>query len=91
LDTQSREKTPIIYKDFPYVNGQLFTEPHQPIKFNKKARKLILECGELLEWSKINPDIFGSMIQAVATEDNRSHLGMHYTSVTNIMKVINPL
>lgn len=91
LDTQSREETPIIYKDFPYVNGQLFTEPHQPIKFNKKARKLILECGELLEWSKINPDIFGSMIQAVATEDSRSHLGMHYTSVTNIMKVINPL
>ncbi|MGF2088280.1 class I SAM-dependent DNA methyltransferase [Enterococcus casseliflavus] len=91
LDTQPREETPTIYKDFPYVNGQLFTEPHQPIKFNKKARKLILECGELLEWSKINPDIFGSMIQAVATEDNRSHLGMHYTSVPNIMKVINPL
>ncbi|EGO6685349.1 class I SAM-dependent DNA methyltransferase [Enterococcus faecium] len=91
LDTQSREETPIIYKDFPYVNGQLFTEPHQPIKFNRKARKLILECGELLEWSKINPDIFGSMIQAVATEDSRSHLGMHYTSVSNIMKVINPL
>lgn len=91
LDTQSREETPTIYKDFPYVNGQLFTELHQPIKFNKKARKLILECGELLEWSKINPDIFGSMIQAVATEDNRSHLGMHYTSVPNIMKVINPL
>lgn len=91
LDTQPREEMPTIYKDFPYVNGQLFTEPHQPIKFNKKARKLILECGELLDWSKINPDIFGSMIQAVATEDNRSHLGMHYTSVPNIMKVINPL
>lgn len=91
LDLPSRDDVDTIYKGFPYVNGQLFREPHKPINFNYNARKLMVECGELLEWSKINPDIFGSMIQAVATEDNRSHLGMHYTSVPNIMKVINPL
>lgn len=91
LDIPSRENVDTIYKNFPYVNGQLFTDVHKSLKFNYKSRKLMIECGELLEWSKINPDIFGSMIQAVATEDNRSHLGMHYTSVPNIMKVINPL
>ncbi|MGL9730581.1 class I SAM-dependent DNA methyltransferase [Enterococcus sp. DIV0756] len=91
LDLRSRDDVKAIYRNFPYVNGQLFAEPHKPIIFSKKARQLIIECGELLDWSKINPDIFGSMIQAVATEDNRSHLGMHYTSVPNIIKVINPL
>ncbi|WP_077329686.1 class I SAM-dependent DNA methyltransferase [Virgibacillus siamensis] len=82
---------PEYLKQFPYVNGQLFKEPHRDLVFSKKSRKLIVEAGELLDWSKINPDIFGSMIQAVATEDSRSHLGMHYTSVPNIMKVIKPL
>lgn len=91
LDKSERDDDPIYLKEFPYVNGQLFTEPHKELKFSKKSRKLIIECGELLNWAKINPDIFGSMIQAVATEENRSHLGMHYTSVPNIMKVIKPL
>lgn len=91
LDQKERHEVPTYLKGFPYVNGQLFTEPHQPITFSTRSRKLIVECGELLDWTKINPDIFGSMIQAVATEDSRSHLGMHYTSVPNIMKVIKPL
>ena len=79
------------FKNFPYVGGDIFSKPHQRINFNSKIRKLIIDCGELLNWSKINPDILGSMIQAVATEENRSKLGMHYTSVPNIMKVIKPL
>ncbi|KYC85386.1 class I SAM-dependent DNA methyltransferase [Heyndrickxia faecalis] len=91
LDKTDRDDVPNYLKEFPYVNGQLFTEPHEKLKFSTKSRKLIIECGELLNWAKINPDIFGSMIQAVATDENRSHLGMHYTSVPNIMKVINPL
>lgn len=82
---------PTYLKQFPYVNGQLFKEPHHDLVFSEKSRKLIVEAGELLDWSKINPDIFGSMIQAVSTKDNRSHLGMHYTSVPNIMNVIKPL
>jgi len=91
LDKTERDDIPSYLREFPYVNGQLFTEPHEELKFSTKSRKLIIECGELLNWAKINPDIFGSMIQAVATEESRSHLGMHYTSVPNIMKVIKPL
>lgn len=76
---------------FPYVNGSLFTEPHEDIVFSAKSRKLIIDAGELIDWTQVNPDIFGSMVQAVTGEDDRSHLGMHYTSVPNIMKVIKPL
>lgn len=50
-----------------------------------------IECGSHLNWADINPDIFGSMIQAVVHPDQRGGMGMHYTSVTNIMKVIEPL
>ncbi|MGG3963071.1 class I SAM-dependent DNA methyltransferase [Heyndrickxia faecalis] len=91
LDKTDRDDVPNYLKEFPYVNGQLFTDPHEELKFSTKSRSLILECGELLNWAKVNPDIFGSMIQAVASEESRSHLGMHYTSVPNIMKVIKPL
>ncbi|MFO9690098.1 DNA methyltransferase [Weissella confusa] len=76
---------------FPYVNGSLFTEPHEDIVFSANSRKLIIDAGELIDWTQVNPDIFGSMVQAVTGEDDRSHLGMHYTSVPNIMKVIKPL
>ncbi|WP_140936871.1 class I SAM-dependent DNA methyltransferase [Sphingobacterium lumbrici] len=75
---------------FPYVNGGLFREVYPIPVLSVKSRNLILECGQL-DWSAINPDIFGSMIQAVVTTDKRGGLGMHYTSVPNIMKVINPL
>ena len=92
LDTKIRpEDTPAWLRKFPYVNGQLFTEQHTNVVFSKKSRNLIIEAGELIGWDKVNPDILGSMLQAVASEDKRSHLGMHYTSVPNIMKVINPL
>ncbi|WP_125707441.1 class I SAM-dependent DNA methyltransferase [Lacticaseibacillus porcinae] len=89
--SQRPADTPSWLNDFPYVDGDLFKDPHEPLHFSAKSRKLIIEAGELLKWSQINPDIFGSMIQAVASEDSRSHLGMHYTSVPNIMKVIKPL
>ena len=85
------ENTPSWLEDFPYVDGDLFLDPHESLKFTAKSRKLIIEAGEKLEWDQINPDILGSMLQAVASEDSRSHLGMHYTSVPNIMKVIKPL
>lgn len=78
-------------KKYPYVNGNLFSEEHKKIHFNSKLRKLIIEAGELLNWGKVNPDILGSMLQAVANSETRSTLGMHYTSVPNIMKVIKPL
>ncbi len=75
---------------FPYVNGGLFgTQIDSPI-FTAKARKTLIELGDL-DWQEINPDIFGSMIQAVVLPEYRSDLGMHYTSVPNIQKLIKPL
>lgn len=92
LDKSARtEQVPAYLSRFPYVNGQLFTEPHPNLNFSSKTRELMIEAGELIGWSKVNPDILGSMLQAVASKDKRSHLGMHYTSVPNIMKVIKPL
>lgn len=85
-----RSDTPSIIKQFPYVNGGLFSKHIQIPKIGAKARRIIIECGEL-NWKDINPDIFGSMIQAVVNPEERANQGMHYTSVPNIMKVINPL
>lgn len=90
LNTEDNSNEPVYLQVFPYVNGGLFGSNIVSPKFSSKARKIILECGEL-DWSEINPDIFGSMIQAVVNPDYRSGLGMHYTSVPNIMKVIEPL
>ena len=75
---------------FPYVNGGLFTGSLGVPRFSKIARSYLLHVGGL-DWTKINPDIFGSMIQAVADDEERGALGMHYTSVPNILKVLNPL
>ena len=75
---------------FPYVNGGLFSDATDVPRFNRIARSYLLHIGGL-DWQKINPDIFGSMIQAVADDEERGHLGMHYTSVPNILKVLNPL
>ncbi len=77
-------------KDFPYVNGGLFSGGVEVPRFSKIARSYLLHVGNL-DWTKINPDIFGSMIQAVADDEERGALGMHYTSVPNILKVLNPL
>ena len=76
--------------DFPYVNGGLFSESVDVPRFSRLARTYLLYVGKL-DWTKINPDIFGSMIQAVADDEERGALGMHYTSVPNILKVLNPL
>jgi hypothetical protein len=75
---------------FPYVNGGLFSGSAEVPRFSKMARSYLLHIGNL-DWKKINPDIFGSMIQAVAEDEERGALGMHYTSVPNILKVLNPL
>lgn len=75
---------------FPYVNGGLFAGSVEAPRFSKIARTYLLHIGHL-DWTKINPDIFGSMIQAVADDEERGALGMHYTSVPNILKVLNPL
>jgi hypothetical protein len=76
--------------DFPYVNGRLFSGSEEVPRFSRIARSYLLHVGNL-DWTRINPDIFGSMIQAVADDSERGELGMHYTSVPNILKVLNPL
>lgn len=81
---------PNYANQFPYVNGGLFSGSTDVPRFSRIARSYLLQAGNL-DWQHINPDIFGSMIQAVADDQERGALGMHYTSVPNILKVLNPL
>ena len=85
-----RDTLPNIYAAFPYVNGGLFEKRYPIPVLSRRTRVLMLKCGDY-NWADINPDIFGSMIQAVVTPEMRAGLGMHYTSVPNIMKLIRPL
>lgn len=89
-DDHEREGIARWARAFPYVNGQLFSGSIEVPRFSKIARAYLIQIGNL-DWTKINPDIFGSMIQAVADDEERGALGMHYTSVPNILKVLNPL
>lgn len=89
-EDRAKNKVPRWVDDFPYVNGGLFSGSSEVPRFSKIARSYLLHIGNL-DWKKINPDIFGSMIQAVAEDEERGALGMHYTSVPNILKVLNPL
>lgn len=90
IDETVLNTLPDLYRVFPYVNGGLFRERYPIPTLSRRARTLILNCGEY-DWKDINPDIFGSMIQAVVSPEQRAGLGMHYTSVPNIEKVIRPL
>ena len=90
LDSTDRSDQPEYLKKFPYVNGGLFLDHFDIPIFSARSRRMIIASGEL-NWSQINPDIFGSMFQAVIDPEERHNLGQHYTSVTNIMKVIEPL
>ena len=85
-----RGDIPAHIRAFPYVNGGLFAEQTEVPSFSKRAKRVLIEAAQL-DWRKINPDIFGSMIQAVVDDSMRGDLGMHYTSVPNIMKVLQPL
>jgi len=88
--SDNKNNESIDLRRFPYVNGGLFRENYPIPKFSAHSRQQLINCGQL-DWSEINPDIFGSMIQAVVKTEKRGLLGMHYTSVPNIMKVIKPL
>jgi hypothetical protein len=91
LDDEDKTGYPAYLAAFPYVNGQLFSDFTKIPEFNKEARKLLVESSSKLDWSNINPDIFGSMFQAVVRPGERTSLGQHYTSVPNILKTIEPL
>lgn len=85
-----RRGLPEYLKAFPFVNGSLFEKQYKAPKFSRSSRAAILNSGDQ-DWSAINPDIFGSMFQAVIGAEQRGSLGQHYTSVPNIMKVMEPL
>jgi hypothetical protein len=93
-EAKARGKTPRHLADFPYVNGGLFSDTHSRQSdvpsFSTKSRQKLIELGTK-SWREINPDIFGSMFQGVVDDEKRAELGMHYTSVPNIIKVIRPL
>jgi hypothetical protein len=94
MNTKPQERSsaalPRWVGNFPYVNGGLFSGSVDVPQFSRTARSYLLHIGSL-DWTKINPDIFGSMIQAIAEDEERGQIGMHYTSVPNILKVLNPL
>jgi len=90
LNKKEREEYSEYLQKFPFVNGGLFQNDYEIPFFSKESRKILIESGEL-DWSSINPDILGSMMQAVVDSGERQELGMHYTSVQNILKVIKPL
>lgn len=94
MNTKSAERSAANLRSwadkFPYVNGGLFAGSTDVPRFTRMARSYLIHAGNL-NWRQINPDIFGSMIQAVADDEERGALGMHYTSVPNILKVLNPL
>jgi hypothetical protein len=76
--------------DFPYVNGKLYEEILPTASFDTKMRRALLDCC-YIDWSLISPAIFGSMFQSVMNPKERRNLGAHYTSETNILKLIKPL
>lgn len=92
LDTPLTVERPEVFKAFPYVNGRLFTrdEKLRVPDFDQESRKQLISMGAL-QWRDVNPDIFGSMFQAIVTPGKRSNLGQHYTSVPNNLKTIDPL
>lgn len=85
-----RQGLPIRYAAFPYVNGGLFAHEAPVPVFSRKSREAVLAAGHQ-DWAEINTDIFGNMFQACQDPSKREELGEHYTSVPNIMKVLNPL
>ena len=85
-----RKSLPAIFRKFPYVNGNIFSETCKSPSFDAKTRRLLIDCGSL-KWREISPVIFGSMFQAVMDPELRRTLGAHYTSEENIFKVIRPL
>ena len=96
LDTPIDERNPYLDEEllaFPYVNGGMFAESNLEIpNFTDELRELILEhASSSFDWSEISPTIFGSVFESTLNPETRRSGGMHYTSIENIHKVIDPL
>lgn len=90
-DRDSYDDTPVA--EFPYVNGGLFADENIEIpQFNEEIVDLLLKnASEDFDWSKISPTIFGAVFESTLNPETRRSGGMHYTSIENIHKVIDPL
>ncbi len=77
-------------RDLPWVNGGMFKGPVRLLQGDREIRDMLIECMSF-DWSQVSPAIFGSMFQSIMNEKERHDLGAHYTSETNIKKVINGL
>ena len=96
LNTKIEDRDPYIDEElaqFPYVNGGLFAEENIEIpQFTDEIRDLILQnASEDFDWSEISPTIFGALFESTLNPETRRSGGMHYTSIENIHKVIDPL
>ena len=96
LDTKLEDRDPYIdegLKHFPYVNGGLFSEEDIEIpNFTNDIKELLLnKASENFDWSEISPTIFGAVFESTLNPETRRSGGMHYTSIENIHKVIDPL
>lgn len=96
LNTKPEDRDPYLEDDlkaFPYVNGGLFAQEHIEIpQFTEEIRTLLLEKASAnFDWSEISPTIFGAVFESTLNPETRRKGGMHYTSIENIHKVINPL
>ena len=99
LDTKLQDRDPYLKDDnpelaaFPYVNGGLFSDENIEIPpFTDEIRDLLLvKASENFNWSEISPTIFGAVFESTLNPETRRSGGMHYTSIENIHKVIDPL
>ena len=99
LDTKEEDRDPYLASDnpklaqFPYVNGGMFSDEDIEIPpFTDKLRDLVLRnASDNFDWSEISPTIFGAVFESTLNPETRRQGGMHYTSVENIHKVIDPL
>lgn len=94
LDTEESSRNPYESETllkFPYVNGSLFSDPVEIPQFSEDAVNLILQDACNFDWSEISPTIFGAIFESTLNPDTRRHGGMHYTSIENIHKLIDPL
>lgn len=96
LDTEPDERDPYLDEElasFPYVNGGLFEDENIEIpQLNETVKEILLsKASEGFDWSEISPTIFGAVFESTLNPDTRRSGGMHYTSIENIHKVINPL
>ena len=95
LDTPENERSRYLMDDlkaFPYTNGGLFAEPIEIPQFTSELREVLLDNASLdFDWSMISPTIFGAVFESTLNPETRRKGGMHYTSIENIHKVIDPL